>query len=372
MASLRFYVLCCRNMYALKRHQRTIPVDQMTIVINTLDESFEAEAAQYCANEGIDYVITESNGTPSKGKNSVLDLFEESSYDYFVLVDGDDFLTPHGVWTYNQLANASDPPDVVALEYQFGIWAETGYGGLLFNEDELFDAPNPTIGVSDKRNPDTVLGYPTRVFTHKYEWWQDALAGNLVTKQAKNPHSFSLSDVHSKWVNHCYRYISNWETHLRIVFFSRKSAQGFRYDPDFMVGEDTLMYLEYKHAWVNGNIKLRHLFDRYPTYVYDQRVGGVVEQAKDKNQNNEYVGHEYGWFLWVKKLAEKYDELETAGKMHEDEVPKLNVRTYVWPNPDPNAPTEDMSQYDIIWPDGYKPDVLNLVKYPGKQTVEFY
>ena len=76
MSGLRFYVLCCRNLKALKRHQRTIPLDQMTIVINTLDEEFEAEASQYCANEGIDYVITESNGTPAQGKNSVMDLFQ--------------------------------------------------------------------------------------------------------------------------------------------------------------------------------------------------------------------------------------------------------------------------------------------------------
>lgn len=368
MAGLRFYVLCCRNIKALKRHQRTIPLDQMTVVINTLDESFESEASQFCANEGIDYVITESNGTPSQGKNSVMDLFQGSDYDYFVLVDGDDFLTPHGVWTYQQIAASDNPPDVLALEYQYGIWRDYGYGGDLPGNGEPGAPPEPTLGVKYTDDPDTILGYGCRCFMHPRQWWEDALEGVLVAKN-ETDHSYTLSSVHSRWVNHCYRFISSYETHLRLVFFSQSAAEGYRYDTEFMCGEDTLLYLTYKDAWVNGNLQLRHLFDRYPTYVYDQRVYGIIDQSRDHDEDGNYVGQDYGWYLWMKKLCEKYDDLEAAGQMHETQVPRLNVRTYVWPNPDPDAPAEDMSQYDIIWPDDYRPDLLGLVNYPGKQTV---
>lgn len=356
-------------MHALKRHQRTIPLDQMTIVINTLDEEFENEAVQYCAEQQIECVVTESNGTPAQGKNSVMDLFQASDYDYFVLVDGDDFLTPHGVWTYNALAASDSAPDVLALEYQYGIWMELGYGGSITSQDGVPQLPIPGLGVRDKKNPDSILGYGTRVYLHPASWWKDAVTGNLVHKSDSDPFSYELSDVHSRWTNHCYDYISQWESHLRIVFFSKAAVDGYRYDPEFMCGEDTLLYLTYKDAWVNGNLQLRHLFDRYPTYVYDQRVGGIIDACKDHNEDSVWVGHDYGWYLWMKKLCDKYDDLEAAGQMHQVEVPRLNVRTYVWPNPDPDAPAEDMSQYDIIWPDDYRPDLLGLVNYPGKQTV---
>ena len=125
---LRYYVLCCRNMNALKRHFDIIPSDELTVVVNTLDSNFQKEAVAYCQSKAVECVVTESNGTASQGKNSVIDLFLESSYDYFVLVDGDDYLTPHGVWTYKYISEMDSPPDIVALEYQYGIWKENGYG----------------------------------------------------------------------------------------------------------------------------------------------------------------------------------------------------------------------------------------------------
>lgn len=370
MSGLRFYVLCCRNLKALKRHQKTIPVDQLTIVINTLDEQFKTDAVAYCQEQEIDYAVTESNGTPAQGKNSVMDLFQESDYDYFVLVDGDDFLTPHGVWTYQQLANSSNPPDVLALEYQYGLWVEYGYGGSIMGADGVPQLPQAKLGVLDDKNPNAILAYPTRVFMHERGWWQQALSGTLVPTNPADPFSYELCSVHTKWTNYCYDYISPWETHLRMVFFSRNAvARHYRYNPEYMCGEDTLLYLIYKDAWTKGDIKLRHLFDRYPTYVYDQRVGGVIDACKDFNAEGEWVGHDYGWYLWMKKLCDAYAELESQGKLHQVEVPKLNVRTYVWPNPD--GPEEDMAQYDLIWPDDYRPDLLGLVNYPGNETVQF-
>ena len=161
---LRFYALCCRNMFALKRHLRHIPHDQLTIVINTLDNGFKNSAVSFCQEQGVDYAVTESNGTASQGKNSVIDLFLASDDDHFVLIDGDDFLTPHGVWTYQYIANMNEPPDVLALEYQYGIWRETGYG-FNYIENVVFDSAalaNPFLGCRTRENPEKIMGHGAR------------------------------------------------------------------------------------------------------------------------------------------------------------------------------------------------------------------
>ena len=46
-------------------------------------------------SEGIEHYVTESDGTPATGKNSVLRLFLESDNEYMVQVDGDDMITPY-------------------------------------------------------------------------------------------------------------------------------------------------------------------------------------------------------------------------------------------------------------------------------------
>lgn len=336
-------------MHSLKRHQRTIPVDEMTIVINTQDEDFKESAIAHCTANSIEYVVTESNGTASRGKNSVYDLFRASSYDYAVLIDGDDFITPHGVWAYKQIAQHSDEIDVLALEYQFGIWRENGYDELLAITNPIVPGvSDPFLGCNDRANPEKIHGHGVRCFLHTYDWWQRAINGTLIAK--RNDWSNDLSDTHKHWATHCYKYLSKWETHHRLVMFSKNAVSGYSYDPDFVVGEDTLLYLVYKDAHVRGNLKLRHLYDRYPTYVYDTRVPGVVEENKNiENDRGDEVG-DYGWYLWMKKLAEEYDVYEAAGKLHLDTV---------------------MPRIEVDFPEGYTPDVLGLVNYPGIQNIRY-
>lgn len=349
---LRFYALCCRNMHALKRHLRHIPKDQLTIVINTLDQGFQTEAVAFCQAEGVDYAVTESNGTASQGKNSVIDLFLASSDDYFVLVDGDDYLTPHGVWTYQQIAQLESPPDVLALEYQYAIWRENGYGFSfvehLMQGSEQIDRTNlsnPYLGCQDKSDPDKIMGHGTRGFLQSHEWWKLAKQGDVVHVHPGESFSQRLCDAHQRWVNLAYKYISHWETHHRIVFFSRRSCDGYRYDTDFAVGEDTILYLLYKNAHIKGDLVVKHLFDRYPTYVYDTRIDGVVfeNQWKDGIVN-------LGWCEWLENLSARFEQMETDGKMHESvEMPKIND--------------------EIVWPENYVPDTLGAANYPGVNTI---
>lgn len=370
MKKVKFYALCCRNIFALKRHQKTIPIEDLVIVINTLNDSFRKEAVAYCQEQGIEYYVTESNGGPSKGKNSVLDLFEQSDNDYMVLVDGDDFITPHGVWTYKELAQSEQCPDVVALEHQYAIRPDWGYTlevQHFKNEDDHKFASRVDLGVTkqERLDPDKTYGMIDLAFYHNDWYWNEARNGRIIKKYEGNNHSIDLSNIHQRWAIHVNKYISEKENHLRLTFFSKKiTADKYRFNLDFTVGEDTLFYLDLKKAHLDGKIVMRHLFDRYPTYIYDTRIGGVVLEQKD-------VGgapgtQDYGWYLWLKKLTEEYDRYEQNGIMSTEKIPRLNIRTYVWEDPNWNPETDPEPYYDIKWPKDYKPDVCGLVKYPGK------
>jgi len=62
------------------------------IVLNTLNEDYAQEV--FNANLPFLVVRTESNGKPGKGKNSCLDLFLNTDFDFISQIDGDDFLYP--------------------------------------------------------------------------------------------------------------------------------------------------------------------------------------------------------------------------------------------------------------------------------------
>ena len=71
-------------------------------------------------SEGIEHYVTESDGTPATGKNSVLRLFLESDNEYMVHVDGDDMITPYGRNLYRTAAH-TDAPDVICLQNELEI-----------------------------------------------------------------------------------------------------------------------------------------------------------------------------------------------------------------------------------------------------------
>lgn len=370
MKNVKFYALVCRNMYAVKRHERYIPKEDLVIVINSLDEDFKDEAEQYCIDSNIEYYVTTSNGGPSMGKNSVFDIFEESDNDYMVLIDGDDFITPHGYWTYKQLAENPEAPDVVALTYQYGIYRENGYIpsiALLPTQAER----SPTLGVKDPLNCDAIHGGGSRIFMNNIHWWNKALTEGIIPVPAGDTHAQDLSDVHKRWATHCYKYISNWETHLRLVFFSKKAVKDNRFDLEFRIGEDTLLYLKLKRQALDGKFVMKHLFDRYPTYVYDTRIGGIVWNEKDSYGQEETK--DYGWYLWLKKLVEEYDNYEAEGIMSEDKLPEVTVKThYVYEQvPDPEWYEGKVYSWDIEWPEDYRPDTEGLVSFPSTKQVIF-
>lgn len=277
-------------MFCLRRHANYLQKEDLFIVINTLNESFAKDASDYCKQNGIEFAVTKSDGTPATGKNSLLDIFESSPYDYAVMIDGDDFLTPHGVITYKKIAQLEQPIDALALECQYGLIAAASN----------FNTKNASALM--QLDPDKIVPSGGRLFYRPRDFWQTIEWGKL-----------------------CNKYVSSRENHLRVVMISKKAASLYRYDSDFIMGEDTLMYLNYKIEFVKKNLVLRHLFDIIPTYVYDTRIGGVSANASRN-------------FEWLYKLIDEFKRRESMGVMFTHTVPRL----------------------EIEFPEDYVPDVCNL------------
>lgn len=330
MAKLKYYALCCRNMHGTKRHLDYIPKEDLVIVLNSWvdaegddgDENAQylVDAEAWCISEGVEYYVTESDGTPSTGKNSVMELFRESDNDYMVLVDGDDFITPHGLWLYNEIAQSESPPDAIALEYQIGLLASEEYKG----------APKFL-------NPVNIPAFAYRTFMHNHKFWQDTLAGTYIP--VLDEYSRRLNEAHTKVFSFAHAYINNWEHHLRLTFFSKRAASvEFSFDPNLLVGEDTMQYNNLKYAWSQGDIDLRHLHELYPTYVYDQRLDGVVCYANRRDED-------WGTVDWMDALGVEYDRVVAEGRAITEKPPYVVL-------PEFSA--------------DYVPDTDGLVNYPHK------
>jgi hypothetical protein len=310
--ALKFYALCTRNIYALMRHAKYIPKDDLFIIINSQNEEFIAAAEHYCKSEGIDYAITESDGTAATGKNSFLDTFLASENDYAVLVDGDDFITPHGVVTYRLIANMPKPPDAVGITNQIAI-CRVGIRKI-DGESKRFGKPSTRLVV----DPESVEGakfYPFRI--------DDGLMEKIRLGATE-----AQRILHTDWIDICKMYIAPDESHIRITFISKKCAEQIRFNHKFKVGEDTLYYLDVKKAALENKLMLMHHKEYAPTYVYDQRVGGVVSS---ENKHNRKRG---GTLVWLYHLVQEFIRREQLGLMPEGDVPKIRVE----------------------YPDGYRPD----------------
>ena len=90
-------------------------VGSRIVVCNTLDSGYIPMASQVAKKYGWDFIVTESNGACSKGKNSVLDYFAaKTDYKYLTQIDGDDYFEPGSLAILERIANKYDP-DVIGV-----------------------------------------------------------------------------------------------------------------------------------------------------------------------------------------------------------------------------------------------------------------
>lgn len=265
---LRFYVLTSRKFECLKRHFRSLPKAQTTVVINTTDKEYEQKAFQWCYDNKITAVITESNGNPGKGKNAVLDHFLESDYDYMVQIDGDDFLQPHGVNLYNWVSE-NNPPDGIQLVYG-NFWCSLPneeshilYGAKPWEEDYL-------QWVEDNVDP--------AEYAHYHKVYEDR---DIYEKEIRRAHDLSV-----KW-NYPIDSIAPGDC-ARLIFYSRKLASSVRFREDLHIGEDALLNYQVRDMAYRKQIELKKIKDLYEkTYTYDLDSSGIVK-ASEREAN-------WGW-----------------------------------------------------------------------------
>jgi len=324
---LKFYILISSDPGRLWRHfspdYSALPKNQTEVIINTTSREDERDLVQFCNDFEIPYTVTESNGTPARGKNSVLEIFSKSSHDYCVQIDGDDYLTPHGVELYQQIAESGSAPDAICLKNQVSM--------------------TPPRKISDKNLQ--ISNFFTQTAEQvDYNTLHKAMREDGLSEERIQEFTRYKKEFHS----YCDAFVEADETHSRVVFFSQKAAQ-YRFREDMMIGEDTLQYYELKNAHMRGQLRMACNDEAPVTYVYRQDTGGTVYTHTNGFQD----------WTWMKDFNTEVQKLFDSGKLWDIDLPLLEI-DYTTP--------PCMKDYDLCGPVGYVKD-NRVVELPANASI---
>ena len=292
---LKFYILVSSNTGAILRHFSShysgLTPNDAEVIINTLDEDFLRDAVELCKILGVTYHITESNGTPAKGKNELLKHFLKTDHKYCVQIDGDDYLTPHGVWLYKEIAAGNKVPDAICLKNQISLSIE----------GKMFDTATKVIRkffTITKGGPD---------YEKMYE--------NMLERFIPEEKARDFVGYHKVYYAQQEKFCEDQDAHCRVTFFSRKAAE-IRFPEDFVVGEDTLHYYKLKHEHMQGNLTFVCNDEAPATYIYNQLDGQGTVWRISKGFND---------WEWMNTFNEKVKEYEEKGMLYEKDLPLLKI-----------------------------------------------
>lgn len=285
---LKFYILVSRSLEKVRRHLDYIPKEKIVYVINTLDKKFEKECSQLLQLKGIEYYITKSDGTPAQGKNELLKIFEKSSNDYCVQVDGDDYLTPYGVDLYQRVAQLPSPPDAICLQDQISLVRD-------LDTDEVSKFP----------------------FFKKKTKDYDKFRNDLKEVDFSDQECDKIIKAHKEFFVLNYKYVNPTESHCRVVFFSKKAA-AIKFPTGLLIGEDTLHFMLLKNEAFKGNLNLVFNSEKPCTYLYDQTdgEGTVFQEIMSKN------------WQWMEDYAARVKDYEAKGLLRENQVLERLILSY--------------------------------------------
>lgn len=175
------------------------------VVINSQDNDFIIDIEKYCIDNEINYTISESDGTPSTGKNSVFEVFKDSDCSHLSQLDGDDFFYPLFLTHVERHLKKYLTTDVLAtipLDVIFDLY-----------EDESVELSNGQY----------TLLWGSNYFSN-HDW---------VGKLGRDPMADGIS-------------IPNYG---RFVLFSKKIVgMDFRYDKEIILGEDKKLHFDFLFA----------------------------------------------------------------------------------------------------------------------------
>lgn len=259
----KFYVLWSRFPDNLETVLSNLPRDNTVVIINTLHTLHEDAGVAFCEEHNIEYYVTESDGTPATGKNSLLKKFLESDNQYMVAIDGDDFLTPYGVNLYQRLAEHESPPDMVCLYRQLGV---LGCHPDVFRDENPNLLPYRPEYPFDKTNVYADYNSLIDYFTNPVY---------KCNKSAEVAHEWAVNRL--EYDSFVRKHSESEESMCRLVFHSRKAAKIMKYTNEIYVGEDTVQYFKLKKQSLDGNIKMMRRKERHnPTYIYNRDCQGIM------------------------------------------------------------------------------------------------
>lgn len=272
-------------------HYSGLTKDNAEIVINTQDRENERDIVHLCELFDVRYHITKSNGTPARGKNELLKIFLNSDNEYMVQIDGDDFLTPHGVWLYQHVANLKNPPDAICLKNQVALCIM----GKMFSDDQKKGLKK--FFTKPERNLDYETMEESLLKKHDVEYVEKVL------------------NAHRSYYGEQQQYAEDDDAHCRVTFFSKKAAQ-YCFPENFVVGEDTLQYYDLKHAHIAGDLVVLCNDEAPATYVYNQLDGRSTVWRETKGFTN---------WSWMFKFNEEVQNRKELGLLHKEDLPLLKL-----------------------------------------------
>lgn len=280
---MKFYILTSRDFFALENLVKTIPKEDIVVIINSLDLSYVGHVKLYCEQNDIEYVVTESDGTAGTGKNSVMRCFLESDNEHMVQIDGDDTLTEYGYQFYTNLSKCDNPPDMVVLKNQW-CYLAVGWRKRLDGSLKVISRSRTKPWIRTK-GTQYEFCEPTNVF----KTWRKQKKWNNVSDEQLMRWAVGRSEM-EKWHWSIAEGNENVkDVFSRMVFYSRKAAQHVNFTNELAVGEDMVAFYEMKRLQKVGELNVYcHDEEEDITYIYtnDPKNAGVV---------HDHLGRQLSW-----------------------------------------------------------------------------
>lgn len=240
-SDLKRSIRCVNSAFNQKNHYLIYGVH---VVINSLDIEFIGDMSSFCDNNGINYTITESNGTPSKGKNSVFDIFNKSEFTHMSQLDGDDLYYPSFLRQVQRHLRKYPTTDALAT------------------------LPSDTI------------------FPKENEWKTQLDCGLYVGCWGSN-----FNDYRSRLDFNRDKIIDPKTAEgnpARLVLFSKRASMKFRYDEEQIIGEDYKLHFDLLKSHQNDEISY-WFTSASDLWVRDTTSFGVQKKRSNFMVEGEYV-----------------------------------------------------------------------------------
>ena len=266
---MRFYVLVSGQIESFDQCISMLPNDKVQVVINTTNKSMIPELKERCEHYNVPYIITESDGTPATGKNSLLKCFLDSEDEYAVCIDGDDIITPTGVEYYQEVAKQEDAPDLLCLYKQVAVRtlrAKT-FMKVGTKEDDYPQECYPKYPMTKS------LGDVCFMSEKELEEFLEFQS----VPEEKSSHWARERWIFQQIMNN---YSEDFEYMTRMVFWSRKAAELAHYENDLIIGEDTVQFMRLKKLANEGKLRMfrkRDGMGAVPTYVQNEFTQGICQ-----------------------------------------------------------------------------------------------